>query len=136
VHLKVKESRIETTLACEASEETRINFARHFRVHQRNLGILSNSLDKVNDVYGVDSNEANEIGKQAFLQVSYLVLTVSRERHMPTFDLHFFLCRFVKIGGPPILPMPIDQIFFKPHCGQAYALLDRRKKVELFEWRV
>jgi hypothetical protein len=73
--LKARVSRIENTLACEASDEIRMNFARHFSGHQRNLGTLSNYLDEVNDFYGVDSNDAIAIGNQAFLQVRYFVLT-------------------------------------------------------------
>jgi RNA dependent RNA polymerase len=62
----------EATLASDATLVERVKFARHFKKHQRQLGILANILDSAMDLDDYNqSREVDDIARQAFLQVDH-----------------------------------------------------------------
>eukprot|EP00588_Corethron_pennatum_P026750 CAMPEP_0194318286 /NCGR_PEP_ID=MMETSP0171-20130528/14907_1 /TAXON_ID=218684 /ORGANISM="Corethron pennatum, Strain L29A3" /LENGTH=1087 /DNA_ID=CAMNT_0039075149 /DNA_START=655 /DNA_END=3915 /DNA_ORIENTATION=+ len=48
-----------------------IKYVRNFKRHKNQLSTLSVTLDKVNDEFGVDSDEAKIVARKAFLQVDH-----------------------------------------------------------------
>lgn len=59
-----------------------IKYVRKFKNHKNQLGILSITLDKALDKFGVDSEEAKFVARKSFLQVDhpYLLQEISREK--------------------------------------------------------
>lgn len=68
---QIQKSDKESELAFKSKIFDRVAFSWNFRHHQVRLGILSNKLDSVLDSIGFDSEEANIIGREAFLQVDH-----------------------------------------------------------------
>ena len=61
-------------LCSHATLFDRANYARHFKKHQRHLGLVSNMLDFMMDKFGVDSSEAKMFATEGFLQVSIVII--------------------------------------------------------------
>lgn len=97
-HFQIKKSPEEQKPNSEASVEDRLNYALNFRKHQHQLGSLSNLLDRVIDIYGLGSEEADAVGTQAFLQVRTAFCGL-----VPAGIIGHLHTRLK--GGSPILPL-------------------------------
>jgi hypothetical protein len=60
----------ETTRAHEATMAERVKLARHYKHHQRQLGVLANTLDSCLDQFDCWS-DIEDVSEQAFLQVDH-----------------------------------------------------------------
>jgi len=67
----IKTSKKEQELASRSTLSSRVQYAHTFKNHHNMLCNLSNTLDTLNDYYGVESEEAKVIGREAFLQVDH-----------------------------------------------------------------
>ena len=61
----------EHRLVEDSSTSDFLRFVRHFRTHQRQLGLLSNLLETVFNRKGIDDALSKAIGTEAFLQVDH-----------------------------------------------------------------
>ena len=73
-NLIAKKSPEEGQLSSEATILNRCDLALNYRKHQAALGKLSKMLDKVLDSHGFQSEAAEAIGEQLFLQASQMAM--------------------------------------------------------------
>lgn len=79
-----------------------ISYARHFKGHLGQLGLLAKSLDLVFDWFGLESKESMAVGTQAFLQVRQ---TVAGNRSRSNVSNSVIVCE----GGSSILSLQGSQ---------------------------
>ena len=103
-----------------------IKYVRTFKNHKNQLGILSITLDKALDKFGVDSEEAKFVARKSFLQV--IVFYVSLKRFSIKLKTYNFFYFHKKVDHPYLLQEISREKLNQVYCDKPHWLQSMWKK--------